>query len=424
MNTQAFISDSNTYHEFLDSIYRVEQGQQAKFSMHSSITPAILDEKEANGFINRYEIIQQYLKISEKIFKDSLFDNSHSRIRDLILNEVNPDFSVSYHRELYSKKTSTPYFFRTDESVPGKISEIQYGGSLWGMVDVLQQSLEVLSTLVDIPIRSFNQVKITEIFAEIIKDLTNNDPLIFHQIDESSNMLDMNLFISLSRKYGLKYLGRDYDVSLNNVNFIRTHSFLEEVTNSNFIGFLEKYHKGTLLFDIFPSVLFFQKLPLMLPFWEETKNYYPDSVRDIFPFSSLVGDDDVILESGAHLTIDEFVRLKAGERNYYLKYAGMNGNINWGAKSVYQLSNSSVQCKKLLQTAAEQFRRGQYWIIQKAYHKKESVSYVSEDSVVTKPMYTKYSGFYGPKGFMGGHVMTRSFYKVHGQNEGVCRLIL
>ncbi|MEK7578073.1 MAG: hypothetical protein AAB492_05725 [Patescibacteria group bacterium] len=66
----------------------------------------------------------------------------------------------------------------------------------------------------------------------------------------------------------------------------------------------------------------------------------------------------------------------------------------------------------------------QYWILQKEYHKKEMVTSIVENALVSHEEYPKYSGFYGPNGFLGGHVMSREFYKVHGQDDTVCRLLL
>lgn len=52
------------------------------------------------------------------------------------------------------------------------------------------------------------------------------------------------------------------------------------------------------------------------------------------------------------------------------------------------------------------------------------VTSIVENALVSHEEYPKYSGFYGPNGFLGGHVMSREFYKVHGQDDTVCRLLL
>ena len=207
--------------------------------MHTSLTPAILSNEEAQGFIDRYNTIKEFWTISQNLFKKSLTDDSLKDIRDLVLNEVNSEFSLNYHKKLYEGEIQIPYFFRTDEAIPGKITEIQAPGSLWGDVHALQTSLPYMKKFANFPIRSFNKLPIAEKVSSVIKELTSKNPLIFHQIDESSNMQDMNYFISVTRKYGLKYLGYDHEASFKNVNFIRTHSFMEEVTGSTFFEFLE-----------------------------------------------------------------------------------------------------------------------------------------------------------------------------------------
>ncbi len=77
-----------------------------------------------------------------------------------------------------------------------------------------------------------------------------------------------------------------------------------------------------------------------------------------------------------------------------------------------------------LQQARTGYHHRRYWVLQQAYHRKESVSYVVDTVAKSQKMYSKWSGFYGPNGFMGGYVMSRNHYKVHGQPNTVCRLLL
>lgn len=392
--------------------------------MNTSLVPAILSANEVQGFIDRYKTINTFWSISQNLFKKALFDPSLVEIRDLILNEVNSEFGLTYHQELYKQGIDQPYFFRTDESIPGKITEIQSPGSGWGTLQALQTSIQYLQKFMPFNIRSFNSIHIAENVSETIKELTHNNPLVFHQIDESSVMLDTNYFISTTRKHGLKYLGHDVEVTLKNTNFIRTHSFLEQATGSTFLEFLNRFHNNELLFDIFPSILFFQKISLIFPFWKNTKHLYSDAIRNIFPFTSLVADN-LQLEDGTQITIEKFCDRKPHERDYYLKYAGIDGTINWGSKAVYHLGKTDwKKCKILLQAALEGYHNKHYWILQKAHHRKERVISAKDGALNSQESYAKWSGFYGPKGFMGGYIMTRGFYKVHGQNDTVCRLLL
>ncbi len=333
---QFTIREQLEYRRVIDSLYEKELGPGIKFSMMTSLTPAIPSDTDALGFIERYETIKQFLSISQELFRQSLFDSSLKDIRDVILNEVNREYGVAYHQRLYRKEVDIPYFFRTDEAIPGKITEIQYEGSGWGNLNSLQTSISFMPQRIVIPLHAYNRCPVAQISAEIIRKLTHDTPLIFHQIDESSNMLDMNYFISATRKFGLKYLGHDIDVTFKNINFVRTHSFMEEVVGSEFPAFMNRYYRHELLFDIFPSILFFQKISLLLPFWDRTSNLYPDRVREIFPFTSLV-TDSLELENGERISIEEFSDLPPSQRDYYLKYAGADGTINWGSKSVYNL---------------------------------------------------------------------------------------
>lgn len=417
------ITKELNYRFYVNRLYERELGFGAKFSMLTSLSPAVLTDDEAQGFVNRYSVIKTYLQITQELFKKSLFDSELTDIREVVLNEVNSEFSLDFHKKLYSHNLTLPYFFRTDEAIPGKLTEIQFEGSGWGVVQALQSSMAYASRSSHLPIREFNKKCIARSVSDLIKSSIHETPFIFHQIDESSNMLDTNYFISTTRKYGLKYIGHDSEVTFKNVNFVRSHSFMEEVTDSLFDSFLERYYQGKLIFDIFPSIIFFEKIALVFPFWKETKDFYPDSIRQIFPFSSFV-TDVITLETGETMTIDQFSNMEAHNRDYYLKYAGADGRINWGSKAVYNLAGHKSQCKSLLESAAAGWRKKQPWMIQKAYHRKEKLSYLVGETMETSDMHSKWSGFYGPGGFLGGSLINRKSHKVHGQDDSICRLIL
>jgi len=416
--------DHKDYQNAIDMAYEKVLGFGAKSTVHASLVPAILSDEEAQGFIDRYSVLRQFMAISQELFSETLVDDSKKPLRDLILNDTPSGFGLDYHQNIYRLPSSLPYFFRTDECIPGKISEIQYEGSLWGNVQVLQSTLAYMSQFAQFPLREFNSISIAQHVAEAIRSLTQDHPYVFHQIDESSNMLDMNYFIASIRQHGIKFLGHDYEVSLHNFSFIQTHSFLELVHSSCFADMMTRYEKNELVFNVFPSILFYQKIALAFPFWEKTRERYSDAIRDLFPYTSLVMHD-VTVEGDRHMSLYDFANQPTHERDYFLKYAGANGTINWGSKAVYHLGKSHKNtCLMLLTMASEDFAKGSPWILQKAHHRKEQVTYSNSDVIESNPMYSKWSGFYGPKGFLGGHVMNRSFYKVHGQQDTVCRLLL
>jgi len=396
------LNDYRNYQYYVDKLYQKELRSDVRFSMITSLTPAIVSDEEIQGFIDRYHTINEFLHISQDLFKQSLVDTSMREIRDLILNEVNSEFALDYHQQLYDNEVSIPYFYRTDESVSGKINEIQFAGSIWGTVQALQLSLKYVQKYIEVPVRTFNKNLIADVVSKSICDMTHNNPLIYHQIDVSSNMIDMNYFISVTRKYGLKYLGYDIEASFKTVNFIRTHSFMELVTGSYFFDFLKRYYNHQLYFATFPSILFFQKIAMLFPFWKKTKHLYSEKIRNMFPFTSLVSNY-LELENGEHMSIEMFSNLEPHKRDYYLKYAGADGKINWGSKAVYNLRKTSKRiCEELLHIASYGFHHNHYWILQKAWHRKEKITFIKNSTLESKEIYSKYSGFYGPRGFMGG----------------------
>jgi len=411
----------------INKLYRDTLGEGAQFSLQTSLDPIILDESQLRGFQDRYNSIKKYQKITCDLFRESLYESGLTYVRNLILGDVNPMFGAEFHKSMYEADSDTPTFFRTDESKMGKITEIQTIGSGWGNVDLLQRAIPIQEELIgkSLPKRAHNSVSFAEKFASQVRSLIPGEPRIFHLIDNSSNMFNTNYFIERTRECGLVYQGRDSEVSFKNVNFVRSHSFIGEVTQIEFNNFFSKYADRELVFDLPPNVVFEQKLPIMLPFWQKTKHLYPDEVREIFPFTSLVEEEYLTLEDGSKPTFDEFSKYSSTRRDYYLKYAGPNEQRNWGSKSVYSLSRCTKEtCRELLQKASDDGKTRNFWIIQKGEYMKEHVNRQQDESSGGLDLHSRYSGFYGPDGFMSGIVFNRNFYKVHGQADTIIRLLL
>ena len=410
----------NDFYRFLDDQINNELKTDIGFNSLVSSKPYKFNENEEENFFNRYKLIKEFQKISLTLFHKSISGELDPKIAELVINELPENLGLKHHKNIKFRDDQTPVFFRTDEVIPGKISEIQSPGSSWGIYDQIYNFFNYHSQLKEN--KTLFDTSLPFQFSKALKQYLNKEPVIHHLLDNASIPWGMRYFILQTRKQGLKYFGYDKDITSYDSNFIRAHAFLG-LMSDNFRKYrFEKYMEKELLYDLFPSILFDQKMPLIFPFHEKTRDFYSDKIREIFPYNSLITPKGFYLENDEHITIEKFCALPQTKRKYFLKYAGSDLEINWGSKSVFYLGKESgIRCKNILENVLKGYKYRKYWKIQKAYFTKdENVGYISrKNEIVKEKAYSKFSGFYGPNGLMGILIMQRTFPKVHGSPETV-----
>jgi hypothetical protein len=175
-------------------------------------------------------------------------------------------------------------------------------------------------------------------------------------------------------------------------------------------------------FDLPPVLVFDQKIPLCLPFLDETRDLFSDAAREMLTYSYPIQENGFRDVDGTWTTIQEFVKRPASQRRYFLKYAGCDVAINWGSRSVYRLNDNKAI--PLMNRAIQDARRDRFWLIQPEISEKERVIFLDRSSSepAEKKMTIKYSCFYGPTTLIGVRTMHRNHYKVHGQKDTVVGL--
>lgn len=380
-----------------------------------------MDPEVLKGFEARYEPMKKFQKITSSLFKASLEGEMDPEIARLIINELPACNGFEHHRGLYqnAKQMFTPAFFRTDETVPGKISEIQPPGSAWCIFEQLYLFYKEFSQ--DFKGNSIFQEPLSKNFVQTLREYMPYEPIVHHMLDNASIQAGMRFFLQRTRQHGLKYFGYDKGVTAYDCNFIRAHAFQSLLSDNYFAERISSWEKGLVEYDLPPSIVFDEKIPMIFPFWEKTRSFYPDEVRDLFPYTTLVTPDGFQLEDGTYITLDGFFNLPRNEKPYFFKYAGSNLAFNWGSKGVYYAGTQSrPERDKLKARILDGFSQKKYWIIQKKHTMKENISYLDRAEDIKKTQATaKYSGFYGPNGLMGILIMHREFIKVHGTNQTI-----
>lgn len=405
------------YYHFLDHQINDVLKTDLQFDLLLGIRPYKFETAVLEGFFRRYSLIKEFQETTLSIFNASLNGEADPEIASLVLNELPECQGWNYHRELNLKHT--PVFFRTDEVIPGKISEVQCPASLWGICDLVYCFYQHYSDVFG-ECEIFNKSP-SENFSDGLKNFIGTTPYVHHLTDNSSIPHDMRYFIQKTRRYGIKYYTYDQVVTPYNCNIIRSHAFAGLWADNYFIERLARYKSGDLIYDLSPSILFDEKVIYYFPFWDKTKHYYSDQIRQLFPHTQLIRPDGFFLEDGSKIDIETFCSLSAKRRSYYVKYAGSDLSIKWGSKGVYRASAfSGSKCKEFLENIVKDYSRKRYWIIQKAYLTDDKVDYITRrNETKNVKVHSKVSGFYGPSGLAGILVMQRPFYKVHGSSETI-----
>jgi hypothetical protein len=164
---------------------------------------------------------------------------------------------------------------------------------------------------------------------------------------------------------------------------------------------------------------------MALPFWDETRGYFADNIRGLFPYTTTVSAEGVRLETGDWATLEQFSALSPSKRRYFLKYAGADVARNWGSRAVFRLdTDTSDACLARLRAAVQQYDAGERWIIQRECSSDENVSYFArEGGIRSISARSKHSAFYGPTGMMAALVLFERFFKVHMSSQTIVTVL-
>lgn len=410
-------------YKWVDNDLDSKSGSNMGFEALLSTQPYKISQENLDGFKQRYEAIVEFQNSTINLFKKSLNGQAPSFVADMLLSDVPAQYRHEYCRKLTDKQLTRPVFFRTDEPVMGKLSEVQCPGSGWCIAELIYSAYQQFPETFGVERYGFGSL--AKSLVSGVEAKVGGSAVIHHLTENASRAHGMRYLIQQSRQYGAKYFTYDRGVSAADCNFFRAHDSFNVATQNFFSERMQAVNSENKFFDLPPVSIFDGKLIMAFPFWDETKSFYSDTVRDLFPFTTVISKDGFRLEDGGWISLEDFAALPASHRDYYIKYAGTDVSINWGSKSVFLASGASKkQLQKFFQTIVDDERNGRYWVMQKAYRAKESVEVLNRDGSTEEiEGYSKWSGFYGPNGFMGMLVMNKNFSKVHGSENTVMSIV-
>lgn len=408
----------------LNSHYRTMTASDEGFQAHFEQTPTVVSPARWQAFRDRYHAIRSFQTSTLTLFRNSLRGEDDPATGQLFLRDVPISMGQDFHLGLEEPFYTSPLFCRTDELGEGQIAEIQCPGSGWGEYCLLKWL--------------YQQLLITP-GAESLPDLAAgfnaslhallNDPIIHHMTDNASVIASNVYFINSSRSAPnpCRYWGFDAHVRPHDCTFIRTHQYLELFADNLFTPRMASCRAGRLRYDHPLVCVFEQKLAMALPFMPRTRHCFSDSVRQLFPYTTLILPEGLLLEDGTRISIAGFCSLPAHERQYVIKYGGMDPSRNWGSQGVFFADEQSVShLRQKMDTIVDEYTLGRgCWILQKSTLERGSTLAITDSSDVPVVVngYRKFSAFYGPGGLLGVSTMVRPRKKVHGQPDAVFGIV-
>lgn len=391
----------------IGELYRRQLGHllwREKLILNPREAPVIVRGPEASRALDRPRLIQSFYQCALAVYKAVCDEDLPPVVGQLLFSGSPPGYGQEFHRSIGTTAFDIPQTFRTDEDADGKILEIQAPGSFWG------ESL-LLSDYFD---RTMNtSASSLQSFCQGIRAYTGNpDPVVLHLTDAASSQAGVRYFINRTRLEGLRYYGWDPEVKVGSVDHVRAHSF-QSLTNENlFAQRLAERREGKRgLFDLPVNIIFDTKVLLPLPFWRHTREFFDAEHRDALAFTAFLEPDGVVeLLNGELVQRSELAALPPRERGYFLKYAGGDLSRNWGSRAVFRLRTRGQDWRRRLDDAWSAASAGEAWVIQ-------TESRAASKGLTENEEHEKHSWFCAYQRLVGGVLMTRPHFKVHGGPE-------
>lgn len=410
------------WYRHLDNDFNNTTLSSTGFTNLVSVAPYAMDDATWDGYCERFHRIQRFQQTTLDIFMASLRGDEDPAIADTVLAGQPPCRGKEYHLGLSKAHLQLPVFFRTDESGPGAIVEVQCPGSTWEMAEQIRALYLSFPSDFGEPHRMSQSW--SKHFADGLRSYRAEEPIIHHLLNNASRPHGGRYFIQRSRQEGLRYYSWD-EVTWKDVNFVRGHEFFDLRYNGFFDDWMKKCTDGGLAFDHPPTPMFDAKVVMAWPFWDKTRDYYPDDLRALFPHTDIITNEGFRLADGAYVTPEQYCHLGTGKRNYYFKFAGPHPWINWGSRGVYHTGGlSTIACGRMFDRIFHEGEQGMFWIAQEATRYPETaVARDRHGELLTVDAYTKLSAFYGPRGLIGILVMQKRSRKVHGTPETIVSIV-
>ncbi|HEY5832993.1 hypothetical protein [Streptomyces sp.] len=275
-----------------------------------------------------------------------------------------PHLDLGFHRRMGTAALTVPQSFRTDESMSGKLFEIQVPGSGWGEYLLLSDFYAAFRGRG--PLGTDGAGTVAAYVDALRRTFRTTDPCLLHLLDTSTAQTGMRYFIQRARGLGVRYFGWDSGIGPADIQHVKSHSWQALFAAQHHDQLLARAAREPALYDTSTNWMFFTKVVTALPFWRLTADFFTDQDRSLFPYTAIVEPDGVQTADGEFVSRKEFTEQVLGGRRYFLKYAGgdlYRGSTGYG---VHVLDAAADGTRAVLDAAWEEVAAGTTWIVQEA----------------------------------------------------------
>lgn len=362
--------------------------------------PFTLDHEAFERLRGRAKRVASFYHNCLRVFESCLKGELPPIVASMLFSGHPEWMGENFHRYVGPLALKVPDSFRTDESVDGKVLEIQAPGSIWGEYLLLQDYYQ--------PSGANSDEVVSRYCRDLRRALNGELPRLLYLSDGASAQAGVRYFISRIRRFEVVVYGWDPDVSVGNVNYIRGHSFASLVSENLFNARLKDALMGRMMrYDLPVNAIFDSKVLLPLPFWRFTREFFSNEDREMLAFSSFLEPGGAQLPDGSLEPLETFMSRKPRERRFYLKYAGGDLSRNWGSRAVFRLRTGGVKWRQKLASGWTESATGAgAWILQEEGETK--------DPAFNQAINVKLSSLCAFGHFFGGIAMARDHPHVHG----------
>ena len=381
--------------------------------------PFKLNDDQLGVFVNQGELFRTWFEITLELCTRAYRDDSMSWLTDLIEGE-SPDHVRQVHRQVHlSGLLNIPLFARPDMSVIGASVEVQTPGSGWGYQTAIHNV--VGKSRWTGPINGLKQAvkALTGSHSTPSAYVLYNDPF-FPEVE---------YFCRLCGEAGMQLQMHFKTLpSASEVKFVRRPPLEDLLSYEGGSELVQSWLDGQLVLEPGPSLLFDQKLAILFPFHPLLREFYPDSVRQLFPETYLVARDSRLVFDGKPLSLEELSSLSGSKRQFILKYAGAKKGLRAGGKAVYNLSDCNHQkVQELLAMALSDWEKHRSpWLIQKRVQQKYPIIFLDHvaEEIREAQYYALFRPMYSflpdePSEIVALTALFRKDWKVHGSSDAV-----
>ncbi|MFJ5220911.1 hypothetical protein ACIP98_40405 [Streptomyces sp. NPDC088354] len=309
----------------------------------------------------RPRAVDDFFRNCLRVYRAVLDSDLPPVVGSALYGDLPDHHGLGFHRSLGTAAMTVPHSFRTDESLSGKLYEIQVPGSGWG-----EYLLQADHQAAFHPGAGPDAAAVAGVYAEALRrTLGTPDPALLYLVDTATSQTGVRYFIERTRAAGVRYYGTDAGVGPDDVRHIRSHSLPGLFHEQHPDRHLARAAREPYLYDPSLNAMFFSKITTALPFWRFTRDLFTDQDRDLFPYTAVLEADGVQLPGGDMVSRRAFADV-VRTRPYVLKYAGSDVYSGSGGSGICLLDDPSCHDLDLLEKAWDRSANHQSWIVQEA----------------------------------------------------------